>query len=35
MWFPKVFTSALDKIGMDVNNQSADFLFSPSYGIRM
>ena len=25
MWFPKVFISALDKIGMDVKNQSADF----------
>ena len=37
MWFPKVFISALDKIGMDVKNQSADFfyLFSPAYGIRM
>ena len=23
--FPKVFISALDKIGMDVKNQSADF----------
>ena len=35
MWFPKVFISTLDKIGMDVKNQSDDFLFSPSYGIRM
>ena len=25
MWFPKGFISALDKIGMDVKNQSADF----------
>ena len=27
MWFPKDFISALDKIGMDVKYQSADFLF--------
>ena len=35
-WFPKVFISALDKVGMDVkNNRSIFNLFSPSYGIRM
>ena len=25
MWFPIVFISALDQVGMDVKNQSADF----------
>ena len=37
MWFPTVFISALDKIGMDVKKPIAQFFnsFSPGYGIRM
>ena len=36
MWFPKVFISALGKIGMDVKPNRPIFnLFSPSYGIRL